>query len=218
VTADAQTAGRGRHGRSWLAPSGSSVLASFVLRELGERHQLLPLAAAVAVCEACERAARVSCRIKWPNDVWIDGRKVGGILLEGRPQEGWTVLGVGVNVRAWREPPAELAATATSLEAASDEGNRPATADQGAQLEVERVLAALVAALERWLDAEPSAVVSAWAARDALRGRRVRWEEGEGIAEGIDVSGALLVSTGGERVELHAGEVSLVRPAGEGAG
>jgi BirA family transcriptional regulator, biotin operon repressor / biotin---[acetyl-CoA-carboxylase] ligase len=226
VTAGAQTAGRGRHGRSWLAPAGSSVLASFVLREVGQRHQLLPLAAAIAACEACERAAPVTCRIKWPNDVWIDGRKVAGILLEGRPQEGWAVLGVGINVGSWPDPPAELAATATSLEAASqglveaplahgDEQSPPARAEGGSPLEVERVLAALVSALESWLAADPSAVVAAWAERDALRGRHVRWDEGGGVAEGIDRSGALLVSTRNGRVELHAGEVSLVRPVEE---
>ena len=64
---------------------------SLVLRDLDERHALLPLAAAVAVCEALP-ACDVP-RIKWPNDVWIDRRKVAGILVEGRPQEGWAVLG-----------------------------------------------------------------------------------------------------------------------------
>ena len=98
VTAGEQTAGRGRQGRSWLAPPGSAVLMSLVIRDFGAADVHLPLAAAVAVCEACERAAEVSCRIKWPNDVWIDGRKVAGILIEGRPQEGWAVLGIGVNV------------------------------------------------------------------------------------------------------------------------
>ncbi len=94
MTADEQSAGRGRQGRVWSAPAGSSVLASLVLREFDE---LLPLTASVAVAEACE-AAGVNCSIKWPNDVWIDGRKVAGILVEGRPQEGWAVLGLGLNV------------------------------------------------------------------------------------------------------------------------
>ena len=91
VTADEQTAGRGRQGRVWTAPPRSAVLMSVVLRELDER---LPLTAAVAVCDALP----VEAAIKWPNDVWIEGRKVAGILVEGRPQEGWAVLGVGVNV------------------------------------------------------------------------------------------------------------------------
>src|SRR4051812_40804958 len=107
VTADEQQAGRGRQGRAWSAPPRSAVLMSVVLRELSAT---LPLAAAVAVCEALP----VDARIKWPNDVWIDGRKVAGILVEARPQEGWAVLGIGLNV-ATMEFPAELAEMATSL-------------------------------------------------------------------------------------------------------
>ena len=107
MTADEQTAGRGRQGREWTAPPRSAVLMSVVLRELDE---LLPLAAAVAVADAVRPAAT----IKWPNDVWIDGRKVAGILVEGRPQEGWAVLGIGLNVSTERFP-AELAESATSL-------------------------------------------------------------------------------------------------------
>ena len=91
VTADEQQAGRGRQGRTWSAPPKSAVLMSAVLRELSET---LPLAAAVAVCEALP----VEAQIKWPNDVWIESRKVAGILVEARPQEGWAVLGIGLNV------------------------------------------------------------------------------------------------------------------------
>src|SRR5204863_4282353 len=69
VTADEQTAGRGRQGRTWVAPPGSALLLSVLLRDLGKAQAHLPLAAALAVCEACEQAAPVSCRIKWPNDV-----------------------------------------------------------------------------------------------------------------------------------------------------
>ena len=107
VTADEQAAGRGRQGRQWTAPAGSAVLMSLVLREFDE---LLPLTAAVAVSEALP----VDAAVKWPNDVWIGRRKVAGILVEGRPQEGWAVLGVGLNVSATEFPP-ELAETATSL-------------------------------------------------------------------------------------------------------
>ncbi|MEA2455525.1 MAG: BirA family transcriptional regulator, partial [Thermoleophilaceae bacterium] len=110
VTADEQQAGRGRQGRSWSAPPRSAVLMSVVLRELSET---LPLAAAVAVCEALP----VDARIKWPNDVWIGGRKVAGILVEARPQEGWAVLGIGLNV-ATEKFPEELHATSLRLEGA----------------------------------------------------------------------------------------------------
>jgi BirA family biotin operon repressor/biotin-[acetyl-CoA-carboxylase] ligase len=190
VTAGEQTAGRGRQGRSWTAPAGSAVLMSLVLRDVGET---LPLAAAVAVCEALP----VDARIKWPNDVWIEGRKVAGILVEGRPQEGWAVLGVGLNVTT-EQFPAELNATSLRL--------------AGCASSVEETLAALLAALEHWLAAPTAEVLAAWRERDALLGRPVRWSNGteEGTAAGVDESGALIVDTTGGRVTLDAGEVHLV--------
>ena len=109
VTAEAQTAGRGRQGRGWSAPAGRALLMSVVLRD---EHPLLPLAAGVAVAAACGPAAR----LKWPNDVQLDGRKVAGILTEARPQEGWAVLGIGVNVAVRPEDlPAELRPKAVGL-------------------------------------------------------------------------------------------------------
>ena len=193
VTADEQRAGRGRQGRTWSAPAGSAVLMSVVLRDVSET---LPLAAAVAVCEALP----VEARIKWPNDVWISERKVAGILVEARPQEGWAVLGIGVNV-ATSEFPRELAETATSLVLA------------GAAASVDWTLAALLTTLDHWLPCPPEEVLAAWRPRDALLGQTIRWENGskEGVAAGIDSSGALLVETASGRVTLDAGEVHLER-------
>jgi len=200
VTAAAQTAGRGRHGRSWLAPAGEAALMSVVLRRLDERLPLVPLAAAVAVAEACESLAPVRCEIKWPNDVWVERRKLAGILVEGRPQEGWAVLGIGLNVStAEGEFPDELRGLATSLNAASGERTSPG-----------EVLARLLSALEARLDTSPGEIVAAWRERDALRGQTVRWAEGEGTATGIDDSGALMVETSSGRVTLDAGEVHLL--------
>jgi BirA family biotin operon repressor/biotin-[acetyl-CoA-carboxylase] ligase len=194
VTADEQTAGRGRQGREWTAPPGSAVLMSLILRDLDERHELLPLAAAVAVCEAIP----VEAAIKWPNDVWIERRKVAGILIEGRPQEGWAVLGLGVNVTTHEFPP-ELAETATSLRLAGVEASR------------DRVLDDLVRSLTDWLRAPRDEVLAAWRARDALKGERVSWSSGSGTADGIDESGALLVQTDHGPLTLDAGEVHLLR-------
>jgi BirA family transcriptional regulator, biotin operon repressor / biotin---[acetyl-CoA-carboxylase] ligase len=191
VTADEQTAGRGRQGRVWTAPPRSAVLMSVVLRELDE---LLPLAAAVAVCEALP----VDAALKWPNDVWIDGRKVAGILVEGRPQEGWAVLGVGLNVGT-EQFPDELAELATSLRLV------------GQAVSTEDVLRALLSSLGAWLGAPPARVLKAWRSRDALKGQRVRWSDGEGVAGGIDDSGALVVETSAGVVTLDAGEVHLLR-------
>jgi BirA family biotin operon repressor/biotin-[acetyl-CoA-carboxylase] ligase len=163
---------------------------SVLLREL---DPVLPLAAAVAVAEAVGQDAR----IKWPNDVWLDGRKVSGILIEGRPQEGWAVLGIGVNVGT-REFPEELSEIATSL------------ALHGADTTREELLAALVERLDHWLATAPGPVLAAWAERDALRGRRISWADGEGTAAGVDESGALLVTLDdGATTALDAGEVHL---------
>jgi len=163
---------------------------SLVVRNAGE---LLPLTAAVAVCEALP----VECAIKWPNDVWLDRRKVAGILAEARPQQGWAVLGLGVNVRT-TEFPAELHGVATSLRLA------------GIETGVEPILAEILLSLERWLEAPPAAVLEAWRRRDALRDEPVRWASGEGTAAGIDDSGALLVDVGDERIALEAGEIHLL--------
>jgi BirA family transcriptional regulator, biotin operon repressor / biotin---[acetyl-CoA-carboxylase] ligase len=189
VTAGEQTAGRGRQGRSWAAPAGRAVLMSLVLRDW---PRLLPLAAGVAVAEVAGGAAAV----KWPNDVLLGGRKAGGILAEGRPQEGWMVLGVGLNVAVRpADLPPELRESATGL------GLEPA--------DVEPVLAALLAALERWLAAPPEAVLSAFRARDALAGHDVAWASGRGRAAGVDEEGRLVVDTPDGRLALDAGEIHL---------
>jgi BirA family transcriptional regulator, biotin operon repressor / biotin---[acetyl-CoA-carboxylase] ligase len=192
VTASSQSAGRGRQGRTWSAPPGRALLMSLVLRD---PPRLLPLAAAVAVAEV----AGESARIKWPNDVLLDGRKVAGILVEGRPQEGWGVLGIGVNVAVrLSDLPPELHETAATL------GLEPR--------DVEPVLARLLGALDAWLAAPEDAVLEAWRARDALRGHEVRWAHGTGRATGIDANGRLVVeAAGGATSALDAGEVHLLR-------
>ena len=195
VTAAEQTAGRGRQGRSWTAPPGKALLYSALLRPLDERHLLLPLAAPLAVCEAAEELQPgIDCAIKWPNDVWVEGRKLAGVLIEAKPEERWAVIGVGLNLSI--EPdefPPELRETATSL--------RGGSVDQA-----HRVLSA---ALDRWVAAEREATLAAWRSRDALRGREVSWADGSGVADGIEDSGDLVVVAGGDRVVLGAGEVHL---------
>lgn len=191
VTADEQREGRGRQGRSWSAPAGRALLMSLLLRE---SHPLLPLAAAVAVAEACGAAATV----KWPNDVQLDGRKVAGILAEGRPVEGWAVLGIGVNVAVRPEDlPGELQATAAGL------GGEPR--------DVPAVLQRVLRALEAALALPRPELLAAWRARDALRGRPVAWADGRGVAAGVDDDGRLRVERpDGGVVALSAGEVHLL--------
>lgn len=197
VTAAEQTAGRGRQGRSWTAPAGGALLYSAIVRPLERRHALLPLAAAVAVCEAAEQLDdSAQCRIKWPNDIWVGERKLAGILIEARPQDGWAVVGIGLNLAISSEEfPPELRDTATSLRSAPS---------------AEEARTAVDARLGLWVDAEAGEVISAWAQRDALRGREISWDGGSGIADGVSDTGDLLVLTaGGDRVALGAGEVHL---------
>ena len=189
VTAAEQTAGRGRQGRTWVAPAGLALLCSTVIRD---PPRLLPLAAGVAVAEVAGEEAAV----KWPNDVWLAGRKVAGILVEGRPQERWAVVGIGLNVALRRSDfPAELRETATTL------GLEPG--------DVEPVLDRLLRSLERWVAADGAAVLDVVRSRDALLGRHIRWNGGEGEAAGIDDAGRLLIRTTSGQVALESGEVHL---------
>lgn len=194
VTASEQSAGRGRQGRTWSAPPGRALLCSLVLRD---PPRLLPLIAGVAVAEVVGDHAT----LKWPNDVLLDGRKVAGILVEGRPQEGWAVLGIGVNVALRPEDfPAELRETAGTLGLTKTDA-------------IEEVLSALLAGLRRWLGSEASEVLAAVRARDALRGQPVSWAGGSGVGAGIDEDGRLVVNTDAGPVTLEAGEVHLAPTA-----
>jgi BirA family biotin operon repressor/biotin-[acetyl-CoA-carboxylase] ligase len=208
VTADEQSAGRGRRGNAWFAPPGSCLLYSALVRPFAaDRSPLLPLAVPVAVCEAAEAVAPVRCQVKWPNDIWIDERKVSGVLVEARPDEGWAVVGVGLNVAITEEQfPPDLRESAISLLPTEAEGGLPPGGAPG----VPRALTALNEALGEWLEADDDEVLSGYRARDALIGRRVSWEDGEGVAEEIDERGHLVVEKANEeRVALGAGEVHL---------
>jgi len=190
VTAAEQSAGRGRQGRSWSAPAGGSLLMSVVLRDPPD---LLPLAAGVAVAHVCGEDAR----IKWPNDVLLGGRKVAGILAEGRPQEGWAVLGIGMNVALdVADLPPELHATAATL------GLTPG--------DIPAVQGRLLHELEATLALDDQALLAAYRELDGLRGRPITWTGGAGVAAGIDGSGRLVVDMdGGGQTALEAGEVHL---------
>jgi BirA family biotin operon repressor/biotin-[acetyl-CoA-carboxylase] ligase len=192
VTASEQHDGRGRQGRRWHAPPGGALLCSLVLRD---PPPLLAILAGVAVAELVGGDAM----LKWPNDILAGGRKAGGILIEGRPQERWAVLGMGVNVALrLEELPAEVRESAGTL------GLDPAA--------IEPTLTRLIELLEHWLKEPPPAVLGAWRERDALLGVALRWREGSGTGAGIDESGRLLVTRAdGREQALDAGEVHLVQ-------
>jgi BirA family biotin operon repressor/biotin-[acetyl-CoA-carboxylase] ligase len=193
VTTAHQVAGRGRQGRTWSTPPGRALTMSLVLHAVSP---LLPIAAGVAVADAIGPAAS----IKWPNDILVGGRKVAGILAEARPQSGWGILGIGINV-ALREDdlPEDLRHRAGTL-------GRPPE-------DVEVVLAAVLAALGPRLTEPHPSLLAAWRTRDALAGQPIRWREcaERGTAEGIDEEGRLLVRRAdGTREVLAAGEVHLI--------
>jgi BirA family transcriptional regulator, biotin operon repressor / biotin---[acetyl-CoA-carboxylase] ligase len=134
--------------------------------------------------------------VKWPNDVWLEGRKLAGILIEAKPQDAWAVIGVGLNLSIEPEEfPPDLRQPATSL---------------GGSVTPEEARRALDEQLGRWVDAAADEALAEWRRRDGLHGRAVSWEGGSGVADGIDDRGNLVVVIpGGRRFSLGAGEVQL---------
>ncbi len=222
VAAEAQTAGRGRLGRTWFSPQGAGLYVSVVIRPDPASSQppgawpgqpalalpaMLTLAAGVALAEAVRETTGLAVEIKWPNDLVYERRKLAGILAEASAQGvvlDFVVLGFGVNIRAVTYPP-EVAHRATSIEA---ELGRPV--DRG--LLFARALARLSACraslrsgdiaglLDRWRRLAPSAV-----------GSRVEWHGPDGTASGrtagLGADGALLVDRDGLVDRVVAGEI-----------
>ena len=215
VIADAQTAGRGRRGRTWFSPPGAGLYVSIVLpatraqRDRERATALVTLAAGVALVEGVERATGLRPDIKWPNDLLVRRRKLAGILAEAvdfGSAEGVqaVVLGYGINVSETSYPPAlRDLVTCVAVEA-------------GTLVDRARLCAETLAAVaERHRDLMNSrfdVILDAWRARaPGHEGARVSWDTPvgprEGVTIGIDHMGALLVRTD-QRVErLVAGEV-----------
>jgi len=215
VVADAQTAGRGRHGRVWLSPPGRGLYVSVVLtlaRARTDRDRataLITLAAGVALAEGIEAATGLRADLKWPNDLYAERRKLGGILAERLSGAGGAadpiVVGYGINVGAM-DFPADLASRATSIEA-----------ELGRQVDRSRVLAETLVALARRHDdllaGRFDAILDAWRARaPSGRGARVSWSAAtstrNGVSAGIDDRGALLVETDGRIERIVSGELT----------
>jgi len=205
VVADQQLAGRGRRGRTWRAPAGTSLLASIVVRPRLPQSLLstLSLTTAVAVAEALRRVTKVDARLKWPNDVLVAGKKVAGILLESRMSGGSsvvTIIGVGINL-GQREFPPDLAEGATSI--ALETGQAPSR---------ESVLAALLEEFDAWrarLEGEGFGPVrEAWRRLSDTLGRRVTVDTVTGLAADLDTDGALLIDVAGTLTRVLAGVVS----------
>jgi BirA family transcriptional regulator, biotin operon repressor / biotin---[acetyl-CoA-carboxylase] ligase len=226
VTADEQTAGRGRQGRRWSAPPRSSLLMSVLLRS---PPPLLPLMAALAVCDTIGTSVPEGeqALIKWPNDIVLAREqpggsqsgarpplaKLAGILVEGRPQEGWMVLGIGINVAVrLDELPPELR-TPKPAGAGAPVSGLPAATLGLAPDRIEPTLDRLLGALAGRLAEPARTTLGSWRACDVLRGREVAWAQGRGRAQGIDGTGRLVVAlASGGQTEIGAGEVHLREP------
>ena len=221
VVARAQSAGRGRRGRVWVAPAGAALLMTTVLRPTAAPLSLsqVPLVAGLAVCRAMHVLGATGARLKWPNDVLVGERKLAGILLEAEALDTpapWLLVGIGVNVapRAQLTLPSEIDARYIGLA----ECVPPDTAPH-VDLALRAILTALQADYDRWQSGALAPLWADWAAWDMLRGQRVSAEASgggrvEGTACGIDDAGRLLLLPRGEgtqMIAIAAGEVSQVR-------
>jgi BirA family biotin operon repressor/biotin-[acetyl-CoA-carboxylase] ligase len=197
-----QSSGRGRHGRRWDAPARAALLCSILLRPPnGRRLPELSLVAAVAVAETVELTTGLPAAVKWPNDVLLDGRKVAGILAEGR--HGAAVLGVGLNVNQTDEQlPPRPHYPAGSLFAVD-----------GVRRDRAPILAELLDRLERaydgWRDHGLPPLLPELERRDALRGREVEVDGVRGTAAGIAAGGELIVATSSGSRLVASGEARI---------
>jgi BirA family biotin operon repressor/biotin-[acetyl-CoA-carboxylase] ligase len=209
VVAGEQTAGRGRRGHTWFSPPGAGLYVSVVLAPATARvdppraMMLLTLAAGVALAEGVQVATGLECILKWPNDLLVSRRKLGGILAEANGAT--VVLGYGINLSPSAFPP-ELRHRATSLES-----------ELGRAVDRDVVLAETLAALEHryvdLLEGTFDAILDAWRRRaPGAAGARVTWTTMagtlSGVTEGIDDHGALLVRTADRIERIVSGEVT----------
>ncbi len=211
VVADHQTAGRGRRGRSWgYGPAGSLFIASWILRVDDAQAPLFVVLSAIALLRAARALGVEGLSVKWPNDLWLSGRKVAGVLSQSiRDERGerWLVLGTGVDTHT-REHPEEVRDVVTSFVQSGYDVDRLA------------LLARVAPELEQLLDGGQAARAEAmgeWRRASVVLGRQVRVEDGartfEAEAVDLDTDGALVVRrTDGALERVVAGDVSL-RPA-----
>lgn len=208
VIAEEQTAGRGRLGRAWMAPPGSSLLCSLLFRPRLVDLPQLTLIGSLAAAHAIEHITTLEAAIKWPNDVLVRGKKVCGLLVESEMEEDillWAIMGMGMNVNLDPKqfPPMPTPPTSLSAELGSEVPRLPLL--KAILEEIER----LYLGLRR---GEP--VYQAWRSRLVTLGRRVKVtsREGteEGVAEDVDEDGALLLRRDdGTRARILAADVTL---------
>ncbi len=210
IVADEQMAGRGRFGRTWIAPPNSSLLMSIVLRPALQAAQIgrVTMAIALGICDAILASTGLDARIKWPNDILLNGKKCAGVLSEANTTDGgieYVVCGLGVNVN-FSAMGSGIPDEATTL---ADEA--------GMYVERERLLGAILGAIEqRYVHMRNGASLHAeWAARLATLNRAIRaltpWGEETGVAEAVDEVGALVLRRAdGSSIRLVSADVTLL--------
>ncbi len=205
VVAREQTGGRGRLGRTWASPPGGLWLSLVLRPQLpATEWPLLGFVASVAAAAALEVVARVPVQLKWPNDLMLEGRKLGGVLVETGGT--YAITGIGINANVPIDAlPREVGAIATTLAECL-----------GRPVDLVTLTHELLRELERFytlVAQDRHAVMEWWRARSATLGRRVRvvgmGGDFDGVAESVDDSGALFVRTRAGVRRVFAGEVSL---------
>jgi BirA family biotin operon repressor/biotin-[acetyl-CoA-carboxylase] ligase len=209
-----QSAGRGRRGRRWIAPFGSSIALSlaWTFPDTVRNLPALSLAVGVAVSRALERLGAVGIALKWPNDIWFQDRKVGGVLIELRAEAGgpaFVVIGIGLNVAPSPAARREFEQMGVRAAAIADACARPPLRNATVGVLLDELLSMLL----RFERDGFAPYRDAWAGLDALRNRPVQLLIGEraiaGIARGVDEDGALLLDADGRTAKFVSGEVSL---------
>lgn len=208
VLAEEQTKGRGRFDRTWVSPAGRNLYLTLVMRPALDCLRSLSIVTPLAVALAIEDCTGLSPRIKWPNDVLINGRKLSGILIESEvsgPSVKYALIGTGINVNYDIEASSEIAGIATSLKQ-----------ELGRETSRENLLAAFLNRFEELYEAaeKDDAVLQQWRSRLDTLGREIRVtfrdQVYEGVAEDVDRDGNLiLVQADGTRRTIEAGEVTL---------
>jgi BirA family biotin operon repressor/biotin-[acetyl-CoA-carboxylase] ligase len=217
LLAEYQTAGRGRHGRTWLAPPGGAVCLSlsWTFRAVPPQLGALSLVVGVCVLRALRELGLAQVQLKWPNDLLVAGRKLGGVLIELRAEASGpahVVIGIGLNVSLGAQLQERIATTgiaATDLKTAGLE-------DASRNRVVAAVVSACLEGLHEFERAALQPFIEDWRLADALNGKAVDVNGAQGVvhgmARGIDVHGALLLQTPQGVQRFVSGDVS-VRPA-----
>jgi BirA family biotin operon repressor/biotin-[acetyl-CoA-carboxylase] ligase len=201
VLAEEQGAGRGRGGNKWVSSHGDSVLCSILLTECAVPSELLSLACAVATAEAIGKCSKAEAKIKWPNDILLNGKKVAGILIESKKTGKHLafVIGIGINCHQTRQTlPAELRKTATSIDI-----------ETGSVTDRISLIKRLITSVEEWLETaelNKNEVIERWRKFSTQLNRRIviiyNRKRFEGNCIGIDPEKGLIL-------QLDAGGIRM---------